>query len=55
MLIRIDLKDVYNKINSYLVNKNIVSDFTFVAPSLTERDKEEKCYRNNFILVIENG
>lgn|GEM_PF-4113760 len=55
MLIRIDLKDVYNKINFYLVNKNIVSDFTFVAPSLTERDKEEKCYRNNFILVIENG
>lgn len=41
MLIRIDLKDVHNEINFYLVNKNIVSEFTFVAPSLTERDKEE--------------
>jgi len=41
MLIRIDLKDVHNEINFYLVNKNIVSDFKFAAPSLTERDKEE--------------
>lgn len=41
MLIRIDLKDIHNEINFYLVNKNIVSDFKFVAPSLTERDKEE--------------